>query len=75
MEFCALAYGGFGFDGAAVGLYDAAGDGEAKARAGTCAVFVAGAGALTSVEAIEDVGQVACGDSFAGVGYGQLYTV
>lgn len=52
------------FDGAAVGLDDGVGDGEAEAGA---AFLAAGAGAVDTVESFEEVGDVFLGDAGAGV--------
>ena len=53
-------------DGAAVGVDDRAGDGQAETG---FAVLLTGF--ITAVEAVEDVGQVCGGDAGAGVGYGE----
>ena len=56
--------GAFDFDGAAVGLDDSVGDGEAEA--GT-AVFAAGSGFVDAVKPFEEVGEVFPGNAGAGV--------
>src|SRR5689334_7330528 len=75
MEGGAARGGAFGPDAAAVGLDQAAGDGEAQAGAGATPIATLGAGArtLAAVEAVEDAIHLVGADARAGVAHGDAH--